>query len=812
MSVDGTLGSLLQGVSQQPQAVRVDGTVTDQVNFTSDVVQGLTARPALKERASVRNEANTDYRFFEAEIQRTPYIFGYRPGELRMWDTTGVEQTINRNWDEGADPGLYIGTDMRHYVFEDNLYLVNRDIPVETLDAPTWSGVPAGCGIVICLGGLYSRTYRVTITYDDGTKAVGEYQTPDGTSSGSGAVGDPGYDPPDSVKTSAEYILRKLRNSLVNHTNFKGTTVADRAGSTMGIRDWNEGDTFTIQVDDDEDGTSLRAFTTRIDDVEDLSETAYHGMLVRITNNNEGDVDDFYMKFNSDTTNTPANGFGDSGVWEESYNAQEPVSFDLTTMPHVLEMTGAGVFRLSRAAWYPRRVGDENTNPFPDIVGHSIRDIGGFQSRIVLVGGTSCCMSRTDEPLDLFKESAVVDLDTDPISIHSTQDGSDTLDWIIPFDRDLVFMSDPGDGQYIITGNTRITPSNASIVKTTSFEMRGGAKPVETGRTVLFPFKSGIYSGIKEFFTNDDVATNGADTITETVDRYIVGLVDHMRCSTNFNLAVFKTDSADHSNTIWVYKYLWQNTDKLQSSWSKWIMPGAVRHFFFSGSELFFVLSVPAANPAEVDYVFASLDLDIPVDPVAEYHICLDRQTALVADASSAVELPFAGARFVQGTGCATPGREVHPTDESTPDGNGNVTYTFDDETVPEGADVIGGVPYARWVKPTMPFARGRDGRRLPRTHLVVNSFLLHYEETGYIKTIMDSRYRQDPIEFEVDWFALDDDPVDPLGNGLRSGILNAPWGERSDWSELTIYSDDLRPTTIHEIGWTGEVFKGSRE
>jgi len=34
------------------------------------------------------------------------------------------------------------------------------------------------------------------------------------------------------------------------------------------------------------------------------------------------------------------------------------------------------------------------------------------------------------------------------------------------------------------------------------------------------------------------------------------------------------------------------------------------------------------------------------------------------------------------------------------------------------------------------------------------------------------------------------------------------PWGERSDWSELTITSDDIRPVTITEIEWTGQILK----
>jgi hypothetical protein len=89
---------------------------------------------------------------------------------------------------------------------------------------------------------------------------------------------------------------------------------------------------------------------------------------------------------------------------------------------------------------------------------------------------------------------------------------------------------------------------------------------------------------------------------------------------------------------------------------------------------------------------------------------------------------------------------------------------------------------------------------------------MVRYANTGYLKSIMNSRYRQAPIEFVMDWFPLDNDPGDPLGNGLRDGVLNVPWGERSDWSDFTLFSDDVRPTTIIDIEWVGEAFKGSRE
>jgi hypothetical protein len=802
MSIEGSLGSLLQGVSQQPFRNRAEGTLTAQVNYISDVVQGLTARPALHLRGTVLNSPHTGLAFLDVQIGGEEYVLGYKPGVLQMWTGAGVEQTVTP---QDAAALAYIGADMRAYVFndsgDDEVFLTNRDVLVAKAAAPVAGEVVDRAGIALCVGGMFSRTYTATILYADGAVAVGTYKTPTGTNAG------------DADKTAAPYIIEQLRVSLNAHGSKKVTTTLTRSEGTLYIKE--SAANFSLKVDDEGEGVTIRCFTTATKETADLAETAPHGMLVRITGDDGGGQDDYYLRFASATTTTVGAGFGSPGTWEEWYNVAEVAAFDLTTMPHALVRTGPSTFSLQRGGWLPRRVGDAETNPFPDFVGSPIRDLGGFQSRLVVVGGGSCSMSRTRRPLDFFKETALTELVTDPVNITSTEatDGADVrLDWIVPFDRDLVLMADPGRGQYIITGEDKITSANAAMVLTTAFEMQGGAKPVATGRTVLFPFKSGRFSGIKEFFTNDAVATNGADTLTEAADRYIEGLVDHARCSTNFNMAVFKTTSPQHTTTIWCYKYLWAQTEKIQSAWSKWQMPLPVRHFYFSGSELVVVMEKAGSVGGTSTYIFTALDLDIPVDDLAQYHICLDLQETKTVAADNTVVLPYIGARFVQGEDCPNPGAPASASAVSAPDASGNVTYTLYADAAPAGAAVICGLPYSRWFAPTMPVARGRDGRPLPRVHLVVNGFMVEYRDTGYLKAVMDSRYRTDPIEYVVDWFNTDDDAADPLRNGVRSGILHVPWGERSDWSELTIFSDDVRPTTILDIAWTGQAFKGGRE
>ena len=145
------------------------------------------------------------------------------------------------------------------------------------------------------------------------------------------------------------------------------------------------------------------------------------------------------------------------------------------------------------------------------------------------------------------------------------------------------------------------------------------------------------------------------------------------------------------------------------------------------------------------------------------------------------------------------------------PDGY-SFRYRFDDADVPPAAEMFCGLRFQRTLKPTMPFIRDREGRTVPRTKVVVNGFMLEYENLGSITAVMDSQYRENPIEFGVDFFPIDGDPSVDSNTGLRSGILHIPWGERSDWSELTLTTDDLRPGTILDLEWTGQVFRGRRE
>lgn len=777
MNKDGTLGSMMQGVSQQPAGVRPDGKVTEQINMISDFVSGLSSRPPL-DHIGFLSGAVSGLAWKDVELNGTKYILGFKADTLLAWKQDGTSVTVVP---QDAAALAYLSTDMAGYAYDDVLYMTNRNKIVQRSATLNGSQVLQNYALVYCLGGKFSRVYTFSVTYADGTTAVGSFTTPGGTATG------------DGDKTDSRHIAEQLRTAFLAHGSLKVGTTCTRVENTLYIA---YSGPVTITATDGEQNISLRAHSTTVSDLENLSRFAPHGAYVRVTGSDEGTQDDYYLRFKSATTATLGTGFGKEGVWEEWYDVSQSTDYNTASMPHVIFESGGSIY-LERNDWVPRRVGDDETNPFPDFIGRKIRDISGFDSRLVMVAGPNVHMSRTKVPGDFFKKTVLAELPSDAIEANSIREGKVELDWIVQFDRDLVLVSNNAKGQYIIQGGSALTPQNVSVPLTTSFDVKGIGKPVRTGKTILLPFVSGKYAGLNEFYAYDNIVSNGVDALTATLDRYISGQIKHMECSTNFNTVLLTTDDPFKQDTLYVYKYLWEGQDRAQSAWGRWVLPGAIEWHWFDGGLVYVVVL------ADGLYSLLRLDLDNPANAATGYAICLDRRMTGTVDALSTANMPAPGLSFVQGAGCESVGRGCTPITE-TALGGGLWAYSFDPVTVPSGASVFAGKKFMRSVWPTMPRVRDRNGNVVTKFDLSVNDFLITVEDSGSMSATMHCKFRPDAT-IDFDWFPLDGDPLDPTAVGIRSGVLEVPWGERADWSELEIHSDDVRPTTIITVQWTGE-------
>jgi len=738
----------------------------------SDVVRGLTSRPAAEEVAVLAGHSS-DLKFDDVEIDGVKYIVGFRSGVVQVWDEAGTEYTVTV---QDGDATAYIGDNMSFHVYDDTIYSTNQDVVVAEDPTIDTTQILTGQGLIQCLGGTHGRNLSIDMLYSDAVNVNGFHNIPDTD--------------PDNV--NGDVIMAALETDFLLDANLKASTTVTRDGNMLLITDTDF--EFTLTVQDGDDGEVLRQHNTVAKKIEDLVKFAPHGTFLRVEGEDKAD-DDFYMRFEVENETTIGDGFGVDGIWREWVNAEEPVSLDLTTMPHVLFKVG-NTFFFQRNLWLSRTAGDSDSNPHPSFVGFAINDISGFQSRLSFVGGPSWVAGRTNRPADFYRPSVVVQNDSDPIDITSTTESEVALKWQVPFDRDLLLMSDKH--QFIIPGNVALTPKNAGMVMTTDFEMAGASRPSSTGRTILFPFTIGGHSGLKEFFSSDEIATNGAENITETLTEYLDGEIKYISTSTNFYTSLILTDGAAVQKTMWVYKYLWEGVEKKQSSWSKWTFTHDVAYAYWNNSDIFVMLR------EGTDYILTKIDMDF-ISHAVGFPVTLDRFTDEVADASFQVSLPYADALFVQHTGCTDPAGRVI---ELSVSGSGPYVYTFDEGVVPEGATVVAGQEYEQSVTPTMPFMRDREGHAVTSTVLVITDFTVLYNDSGAIHSTMTSKYRAADVTHTNARGITDEDPDDPDSIGIRSGQFVIPWGERSDWSELTLSSDGVRPMSIYDIEWRGQSFK----
>ena len=858
MADTNTLGSMLQGISQQPPHIRRDGKVTEQVNLMSDVVEGIKTRPGSKLigvieengasgsstiiskpgaelPVTVEPKIDTSGKYYTFTIDGTVYQIGISVNGIEILNQTG--EVLNVSLTTAANTYLAdSANDLSVYVYDNGeetvAYVLNRN-KVVAMDnsaatiAAQEAEVVKDVGLVTSLGGQFSHTYTVNVDHDGGSFS-GSYTTPNGTGSGHAA------------QTTSDYIASSLRTSLAAAAPV-GATVAV-SGSVVAITGLTG---ITITVSDGEGGATLVESSNVAKNTDKLANTAPHGTLVKV-HGLDGTADDFWMRFESNYTNTVGSGFGDEGIWREWYNVSEAAALDAETMPmKVTPTTGTYDMAIDVAPWTQRRVGDSETNPEPAFVGKKIKDISGFQSRLVTVAGPVTNFSVTNEPTDFFKNSAVAEIATDPIEIISTTADEFSLLYIVPFDRDLILFGDRV--QFLVQGGSALTASNASLVQTTAYDIQDGVRPVATGRTVLFPFSIGEYGGVKEFYTAGNVEANQAISITSSVPKLISGTIEQMKYSDTADTLLIK--SSLNKWRLYGYKQLWDGEKKLQSAWFKWEFPGEIINYNFDKNKLYvlhFKGGVTSGHYGEVCQVVLDLDspnasgLDYPLaldsyeiyngDGTTDYGVSMGR-TNMPNDTSSPYGDEYSVYQFldnnlviIQGAGCDSPGQ---PAEHLTPTASASNTYTdgtamwydyrFPIATVPKNSTLYAGYDITSTFKPTMPFIRDSNNIVIRFIRLVISKFIVHFNNSGPMTATVGSKYRNASAQITSvrtlsnDGVGLAFDPDDPEGDGIKSGSFDVPFREQSDISELTITANGGVPININEIEWVGQVRGGRR-
>lgn len=592
--ISSTIANLVNGVSQQPYALRLASQCELQENCNSSVVDGLCPRNGTRHSAKIMSTPLTNA--FTHLINRDAqerYRVVIAGGDLKVFDLNGVEKTVNY----GPGAAAYIASaapadDFAAITVADYTFILNKTVTVlkDTVNVvPT--RVPEA--LVWVRSASSDSTYVIEIDGHKAVRTTGDAQnTPTSVATDFIAqffVGSGGTLPDISLQTA-------LGSTWSNY-------VVTQKGSFIRVARVDGGD-FSISCTDSVGDQAMVLIKGNTQRFTNLPSRAYPGFKTAVQGEGGSFNLSYWVEFISDTTNQ----YG--GVWKESTKPGEANRILASTMPHTLVREADGTFTLKAATWDARLVGDLETCPFPSFVDRRINDVFFHRGRLGFLSDENVILSRSGEFFNFFKTSVIQGLDTDPIDIAASHTKVSVLHHAVPFNESLLLVSD--QTQFLLGhGGVTLTYKTASLDQTTEYECSSAVKPVGVGNNIYFVQNRSRWSAVREFMVDSDTQTKDAQDITAHVPKYVPDGVFKIASSNTENMMVLLSHNAP--STLFVYQYHIADGTKLQSAWHSWTFPSTdtVLNADFIESDLHLLISRPDGVYLEkLNVNSGSVDLD----------------------------------------------------------------------------------------------------------------------------------------------------------------------------------------------------------
>ena len=782
--ISASIPNLINGVSQQPPSLRLKTQAEIQENGLSTVVEGLRKRPASEHVAVLQNvPANINSAFIHT-IRRDEnefYTLVITAGALKVYDKIGVEQTVNSspasaiNYLAGlSDPAV----DVSATTIADYTFIVNKQKTVAKGSATTPSRPTEA--MFYCKQGDYKTDFIIRVKYNGTT-----YSSSKTTLDSSNAANQ------SDVRTNK--ITQDLHNGLSLPSGF----TKQRLDNVIYIKR-DDGNDFEVEATDSRGDTFLFAFKGQCADFKKLPPRGKEGFLIEITGDNQKGQDDYYVQLSD------PNGNGQL-VWKEVAAPNIIKNFDETTMPHQLIRESNGTFTFKPADWSSRDAGDDDTNPFPSFIDYKINDLFFHRNRLGMLADENVIMSEAGSYFNFFQNTVITFVDSGPIDVAVSNNQVSILKHAVPFSEQLLLFSDLT--QFKLSADDILAPDTVSIDVTTQFEASLRSKPVGAGKYIFFPTKRGKWSGMREYFVDSDTDTNDAADITSHVPSFIQGEVTKLSASSNEDTLLLLT--ADKPNSIYVYRYYWNNTEKLQSSWSEWKFDGTVLNVDFNKSEIFAIIK----RGSDVCLEKVNLSTDTAIDDMTASHaVLLDRRVKLVANDTNIITY--------------NSGNQQHtitypytlPSNVQFLDTKGELLTQAEAETFlktgnlandPQNYIVYMGIPFTFKYRFSEQVIK-QDNAPVTIGRLQLRNWNIVYNDSGFFKTIVSPNKRQQSTKvFTGRNLGSQNNIIGTVS--IDSGTFSFPVLSRAEEVTIDIESDSFLPCIFQSAEWEGFYTMRSR-
>lgn len=412
----------------------------------------------------------------------------------------------------------------------------------------------------------------------------------------------------------------------ITNGGYLGGLTFTRYGSVIHIQS-NDSTDFQVEVGDSHGNEHLLVFKDETPDFKKLPVEGPNDFVIEVSGDNQKAQDDYYVKFSD-------------GVWKETTEPNTLIDLNAATLPHKLSKLPSGDFQFDQVTYADRKVGNDDTNPFPSFIGYTIADIFFHRNRLGLLADENVIFARAGEfvEFDFFRKSVLAIVDSDPIDVAVSSNKVSILKHAVPFNEALLLFSDLT--QFKVTADPILTPETINVASTTEFEASLIAKPSQAGKYVYFPSKRGAFSGMWEYFVDTDTDVNDATEITAHVPEYIKGVITNIQTSSNEDMLI--AQAADDPKAIYVYRYYWSGREKLQSSWSRWVFDGDVIGVSFNLADVF--LLIKRSNKLFLEKINLSVD-SATVYTTDNFSIHLDRRVML--ETGGLTDIPYVDSNVI---------------------------------------------------------------------------------------------------------------------------------------------------------------------
>lgn len=518
------------------------------------------------------------------------------------------------------------------------------------------------------------------------------------------------------------------------------------------------------------------------------SASTHSGDIYRVAGDEATAFDDYYVQ-------------SDGSVWNETVKPDEVNAFDTSTMPWQLVRTAVDTFEFRKAVWLPRQVGDPDSVPEPEFVGHTINDIFFRGGRVGVLSDEYAILTQAGDVFNFWPEKAFQELDTDPVILSAQTDQVSILKYGVPFRKNLFVTAN--EVQFEVSADSTLTPKTSALDVTTSYQIDHMCRPARLGDQLYFVGAAQNAAVVYEYYYDADAFSNTAADVTKHCHGYVPSDIRMLTTSSLAGRAFLVPD--EHRNHIYVYTSYWNGTEKVQSAWVRYILGETEDDAYIYG----------AAVVGDSLYLLVARDTEvtlekIPVDTEAD-----DEDLGFAPLYDRRVELTGSYDAVNGWTTWTTPYH--HHDDVKILLGGGftgkkgrilNVTYPSSTTVRAVGdfssSTVYAGIEYEERAEISPQYMRDQQGVAMRTGRLQMKNITFSFKNTGYFEVHVTPKARDTKV-WKMTGHILGDASF-TIGSPtiLENGTYTAKVGSKGDTVKIEVVNSSPYPSVITGATWRG--------